>query len=201
MTYPALMGSLSAVLVSASAIIYLISIYRGETRPQIGTWFIWTTLSVASAVSMHEANAVSYMIITAATLDAIILASAIFYRGVWTWDRLDIWCLGLAIIGIVLRFIFGDPLLVLAFAQAATVLGSIPTMKKALYYPESESAGAYAVAMASCIIQFMAIPDWGIMHWLQPVVWFLNGGIILYLITMKPNARAAMQYRLSRSFE
>lgn len=192
------MGTISAVLVSLSAIIYLYSIYRGETKPQIGTWFIWTTLSTATALSMHEAEAVSYMIMTAAILDAVILITAIFYRGVWTWDRLDIWCLALAGVGIVLRFIFGDPLLVIAFALAATVLGSVPTMKKALHEPKSEPASAYVVAMSSCIIQIMAIPSWGIVHWLQPLVWFLNGGIIFCLIVMNPMARAALQYRWYR---
>ena len=83
--------------------------------------------------------------------------------------RLDLWCLTLAITGIILWIKTKDPLLALLMSIVADLVSSIPTVVKSYLKPQAESASAYSLSVMSMIVTLLTIRHWNVMSWAFPL--------------------------------
>lgn len=192
MTFATFFAAIPSLLVCLGGVMYIHAIVRGCAQPHIGTWLIWTCLTALTGFGMWHADAMSAMIVTSIGIDIVIVTLSLTY-GYWSWNRVDMICISIAVIGVIVYFITSVPLVAIVAGLTATVVATIPTLRKTLHTPETEPTLPYIIFFASCIFQIMNLPSWDLEHSLQPVVWLLNGMVILHCILMTDEARQRLK--------
>jgi hypothetical protein len=128
---------LSGVIVLIGAPFYAIDIFKGKTKPERTTWFIWSVLGVIAFFSQKALHA--HWSLVYAGIDAIgsliVFALSLKY-GVGGWSWLDRFALSVAAIGVAISLIvhalFGVIL--------ADGVGAVLTILKTYRKPDSETS-------------------------------------------------------------
>lgn len=151
---------MTTVLLFASAIIGLLGTYpyirdtrRGEVRPHLVTWCIWTILAAVMTVSatwQHQ------------TASAVLAGVGLFDCGVvllygWrfgnrTVNRADYFYLVGALIGIATLLVLHSPVISLVLAVIVDALAFVPTLAHAWNDPHEESQISYALSASAALV-------------------------------------------------
>ena len=110
-------GYLSAIFITLSFLPYLIYIFKGETKPERASWFIWSVLgSIAFFSQLAKGASSSLWLPGIQTIgDISIFIFAIKY-GMGGFSRRDKWALGVAGISLILWYITKEAMIALFFA-------------------------------------------------------------------------------------
>ena len=131
----------SALLTAACVIPYLRDTFRGKTRPQRVSWFIYAVLSVVAAISQYMSGerAGAYLATGSAIgFTAVFVAS--IRHGEGGASRLDRLSLGLASLGVALSIVVDQPMIAVIAVVVAEQLATSLTAAKASRDPSSETA-------------------------------------------------------------
>lgn len=151
---------------------YLISTLRGKAQPNIVSWSLWSlTALIAFAAQIYKGGGSEALVTLAIAFGPLaVIAVAVLKRAQsLTLTRLDVWCLSLAIAGIILWIRTKDPLLALLMSIVADILASIPTVVKSYLTPQTESAAAYSLSIISMIVTLLTVRQWNVMSWAFPL--------------------------------
>jgi len=151
---------------------YLISTLRGKAKPNIVSWSLWSlTALIAFAAQIYKGGGSEALVTLAIAFGplAVIAVAVLKDTQSLTLTRLDVWCLSLAIAGIILWIRTKDPLLALLMSIVADILASIPTVVKSYLTPQTESAAAYSLSVISMIVTLLTIRQWSVMSWAFPL--------------------------------
>jgi len=151
---------------------YLISTLRGKAKPNIVSWSLWSlTALIAFAAQIYKGGRSEALVTLAIALGPLAVIAVAVLKGAQslTLTRLDVWCLSLAIAGIILWIRTKDPLLALLMSIVADILASIPTVVKSYLTPQTESAAAYSLSIISMIVTLLTIRQWNVMSWAFPL--------------------------------
>lgn len=133
-------GRLAGILSLAAFAPYILSTLRGETRPNRASWFIWLVVSLIIALSYRDAGAdYAFMMPVAYTIGSTIVASLSLKYGTAVWTRFDMTCLIGAGVGLLMWVMFDSPMSALLINLFMNLLGTLPTIRKVYYQPETES--------------------------------------------------------------
>lgn len=181
-----LLGALFNVIGGAS---YLIDTVKGRVRPNRVTWFIWAlapliafTAEVGQGVGIR--SLMTFMVGFNPLL--IFLASYVNKKSVWKLTRFDFACGSLSLIGLLLWYVTKVGNLAIFFSILSDGLASIPTFRKAYFYPETENWNVFLCAGISAIITLLTITVWNFAHWGFPLYIFINAAVLFILIKFKP---------------
>jgi hypothetical protein len=155
----ALLLVLGTALPILSALVYMASIVRGQTRPQRMTRFLLvliTTLSVATLWAARDTSGL-WLALASCTEAIMVFALSLKY-GMGGRDRLDGICLALCISGVALWLLSDKPLVGLMAAIAADVIASLPALLKTIRLPHTELALFYALGSVSGLMIMLAGP-------------------------------------------
>jgi hypothetical protein len=153
-----LIGQIAGVLAVVQVIPYLVSIFRGHTKPERMTYFIWfivDALSIASYIAVGARTTIWVGLVYVLTGFTIFLLSLRY--GMGGFSKLDIVCLLLALTGIVIWLTTDSALLALCFSTFAANVGYLPTVKKAYFYPETENTLSWALTSFTSILNIFAL--------------------------------------------
>jgi hypothetical protein len=133
-------GIIAGILAFVAFIPYVISIFRGETKPQRATFAIWSAISLVTLFSYFASGAreTIWAVLVYAILQIFILILSFKY-GMGGFGRLDLICLGGAIAGIIGWLLTNNPAVALYLSIASEFLGYVPLFKKAYTQPETEN--------------------------------------------------------------
>ena len=151
---------------------YLISTLRGKAKPNIVSWSLWSlTALIAFAAQICKGGGSEALVTLAIAFGPLAVIAVAVLKGAQslTLTRLDVWCLSLAIAGIILWIRTKDPLLALLMSIVADILASIPTVVKSYLTPQTESAAAYSLSIISMIVTLLTIRQWNVMSWAFPL--------------------------------
>lgn len=151
---------------------YLISTLRGKAKPNIVSWSLWSlTALIAFAAQIDKGGGSEALVTLAIAFGPLAVIAVAVLKGAQslTLTRLDVWCLSLAIAGIILWIRTKDPLLALLMSIVADILASIPTVVKSYLTPQTESAAAYSLSIISMIVTLLTIRQWNVMSWAFPL--------------------------------
>jgi hypothetical protein len=152
---------------------YWWAIWQGKTQPNRATWWIWTIVGIAIALSYRAAGASSTMwvpITYAIGPFCTTLLAIKFGEGGWT--RLDRTCLLGAAIGLILWGVYRSPHLTLSINIAIDFLGALPTIRKSVRDPYSEDLLSWILFGLGSIVNLLAIDRWE-WHAVYPIYIFL----------------------------
>jgi len=136
-----LFAILSAVIVLIGAPFYAVDIFKGRTKPERTTWFIWSVLGVIAFVSQRALHA--HWSLVYAGIDAlgslIVFGLSLKY-GVGGWTVLDRFALIIALIGVVIAVLAHAPIVAILGVMLADGAGAVLTIRKTYRQPSSETA-------------------------------------------------------------
>jgi hypothetical protein len=150
---------------------YLISTLRGKVAPNIVSWSLWSlTAFIAFAAQVYKGEGLHAVVTLAIAIGPLTVVAAAVLRGRHSLvlTRLDVWCLSLAIAGIILWITTKNSLLALLISIVADIFASIPTLVKSYLTPHTESAAAYSLSIISMIVALLTVTQWNVLSWAFP---------------------------------
>lgn len=161
MNHAELLGKSAAILALLAMIPYIRSIFRGETKPERASWFIWVVVNYSLVFSYHSSGATTTIWLNIAyvlTSTTVFLLSLKY--GVGGYTRLDIFCLLGAAAGLVLWWLTSDPVTAVYMNIAVDALGFLPTIKKAYFHPGTENKLSWNLSVISNGLNVLALTTW-----------------------------------------
>ncbi len=176
-------GIAAGILSLASYVPYIISIYRGKTRPNRATWWIWTTIGIILTTSYSAVGATHTLWVALSQLvSQIVIALLSLKYGEGGWRRLDRMCLAGVALSLLLWWRSGSPLVALLINIGMDGLGALPTLRKLYHDPDSEDALSWFMFLGANTLNLFAIERFSIELAIYPLYLFcLSLGIVALL--------------------
>ena len=160
---------------------YIRAILRKETKPAKASWIIWASLDYIVLAGMIAAHTVNGQIIGAVTGATIVIGLAMKY-GSTGWTKTDTFCLIGAVTGVMLWFIFSNPVFGIMISCAVAFIGSFPTFLSAWKDPSREDKLAWTIFWISCVCAVIAVPQWTLADAAQPTTFFIIETSMMYIL-------------------
>ena len=156
------------VLVAAAAsliaaLVYIRSMFKGQTKPNRVTWFMWSVapfIATAASLSSHVGWAVVPVFMSGFGPFLTFTASFFCKRGYWKTVLFDYYCGILSGLALILWYLTKDPNLAIVFAMVSDGLAAVPTIIKGWRTPETESAWPFIVGVFTPITSFLVATTW-----------------------------------------
>lgn len=163
------LGSIAAVLALASAYTYIRDIFRGNTKPHIYTWLIWSIVStigfLGQFVSGGGAGSWATGVTSLCTIAVFLLALRYGTPDITNFDKL---CLFLALFSILPWLLTKNLLASVILATATDIIGFLPTIRKTWHAPRSESLGSMYYDAAKHSLSLASLQQYSLVTWLFP---------------------------------
>ena len=169
-------GIASAACVILSAVMYVISMLAGKTKPSRASYWIWFSMSSLIFFSFLKSGGSTVWLQAAYVVNPLVIAvlSLRYGEGIGL-SRLEKAVLVIASFSVPLwvglRATWGDTpeaaLPILLLNLLADALGGLPTYVKVWKRPETEDRAAWIVCAVGCVLNLFAVRSWGI----PDIVW------------------------------
>jgi len=172
---------LAGIIWVVAFIPYIISILSHKTKPMKVSWIIWLTIDYITFFGMMAKHSLNGQMIGVVSGGTIVLVLALIYgdRG---WTKLDKWCLGGAVSGVILWQVFKDPNVGIAAALTVGLIGSFPTVVSAWRDPSRENRLAWTLFVVSCVFAILAIPQWTFQDAAQPIAFLIIDAMVAFVL-------------------
>ncbi len=141
---------------------YIFSIIRGETKPHLFTWFIWTVIGTILCFSYYASGAppMALLLPIAYAIGPCITFCFALYYGEKSYDTFDILCLILAGLSLIVWYFTGEPVLTLVMNILIDFFGAVPTVRKVYHHPETENLNSWLIFSLGTTINLIGLPEW-----------------------------------------
>lgn len=179
-----LLGCLSIALTVIGYAPYFWSIFKGQTKPHMFSWVIWTIVNGVAFIGPYSrgAGAGSWVAGFTALLCVTIAVLSLRY-GEKRIVKSDWIALIVALAMIPLWCFTHDPLGALILAILIDVAGCYPTVRKSYINPYAENLFTWSISGVRSLVSFFAIEQYSLVTMIFPLAMlFTNGGIALLLV-------------------
>lgn len=151
-------GYISAVLSIVMIIPYIRDIFRLETKPERGSWFIWTVLGLIAFISQLSKGATDSLWLTAGqTVSVLVIFLLSIKYGYGGLGKRDIQGLLGAGVGLLLWYLTREAAFALIFVILIDSIGTYLTAIKSYSDPESETLSTWVISGTSGIFGMLAV--------------------------------------------
>ena len=187
-----ILGLVAATLALISSYVYIKDMLRGNTKPHLYTWLIWSIVTTIAFLGQWVSGGGpgSWATGVAALLTTGILMLA-FFGGYSTNDitNFDKVCLFLSLISILPWLLTKNVLWSVILATLIDLIAFAPTMRKTWHAPKSESLGSMYVDAVKHSLSIASMNTYSLVNVIYPagvlLTKFLIIGEILYLRRFK----------------
>lgn len=184
------LGEIAGLLSFSAYIIYIISIFKGSTKPSRSTWWILTLVGglilwSSYSLGLYESLWIQVAYVVGPFILAILSIKYGSGDGLTTLDKV---CLAGALISALLWIIFNSPLIGLLGSIIVDFIGLIPTFGKSILKPEEEDPNAWLLETVSSLINICAITSWFTLEhkdWIYALYLALVNGSLTILLWRK----------------
>jgi hypothetical protein len=151
---------LGAVIGSAGMLAYLRDTLKGVTQPNRVSWLLWAVAPlIAFAVEVHEGVGLrSLMTFTVGFGPLLIFIASFRSPGAgWRIGTLDYVCGMLSVAGLTVWLLTRHGTVALVASILADALAALPTLRKSLWHPETETAVAYVAAVINAALTLLTV--------------------------------------------
>lgn len=178
-------GYLSALLSIVMILPYIRDIFHLETKPERGSWFIWTTLGIIAFFSQLAKGATDSLWLTAGqTFSVLIIFLLSLKYGHGGLEKRDLKALIGAGIGLILWYITREAAVALFFVIFVDGIGTLLTVLKAYEDPRSETLSTWAISGTSGIFGMLAVGNLNFVLLVYPFYIMLANYIIVGAILL-----------------
>lgn len=172
-------------LISLGAVsVYIRDTLRGHTQPNRVTWFLWALapmLAFAAEMNAHVGLSALMTFTVGFNPMLVLLASFANPRASWRIGRFDYLCGALSLAGTAMWVITDNSNVALVAAILADALAALPTVRKAMTHPKSESRIIFLGGVANATIALLVVRQWDAAHVAFPI-YILTLNLILTAI-------------------
>lgn len=176
----------SNFFIFSSYLIYEWAMIKGWAKPHRTTRLVLFLIVLLGFLSLYAQGdrVVVWFLGICAVQSFVMLVMSIKY-GMGGWEKTDILCLLIAVVGVVLWKITSDPVIGLYAAVAADIAGMIPSLVKTYRRPDTEYWLSYVFDLSAIMLTGLAVKNGGFNEYLYPVYLFAVNGLMLAFI-LKP---------------
>ena len=155
---------LSAIVLVAGFYAYIRDTLQGKTTPNRVSWSMWALAPLVSASAAVAAGGDRWALVRvflAGLLPlTVLLVSFVNPRSYWRLNRFDLTCGALSLAALIVWGAVDSPRMAILFAIAGDGFASIPTIRKAWKFPETETGLTFVASFVSVLLVLPSIPEW-----------------------------------------
>lgn len=182
---------LSSILAFISYLVYIIAIFKKEAKPHRTTRFVLFIITALATASLFaQKNQVAIWLTGIFAFNSFIIFILSLKYGMGGWEKTDIVCLIIALIGIGLWKFTKSPSLALYASIAADFTGVVPTLIKTYHFPKTEVWTFFAIDAVAALFNLMAIKNWALVEFAYPLyIIFTDFTIVLLILRPQPDKK------------
>lgn len=177
-------GLITVALAFIGLIPYIIDIFRNKTKPHIFTWVVWAMVTFLAFLGQWQKGAGAGSWTTGVTgILTIFIAIISLKKGSRDITKSDIIVFIMALIAIVPWLLTKDPTLSVIILTIVNTLAFIPTIRKTIKDPESETFSSYVIHTFRHSLSILALANYNLATFLYPgVVALSNLAVVLIIV-------------------
>lgn len=187
-TVLAAIGIAAGIINLSASIPYFIDIFRGSTRPERATWWMWFALG-SVGLGGQIAGGARWSLVLATTSVLVAGATAVLSvkYGYGKFHQRDRVALSVTAIGIVLSLVYRNPLIVISTIFIIDSIAGGLTIYKTWYAPLTESIVAWSISTVGVTLGLLAVGDYRPAIFLLPLSNFLVNASMIGVIIFRRN--------------
>jgi hypothetical protein len=153
----------AAIATLLAAFAYIRSMLKGNAKPNRITWLMWAVapfIATAAAISNGVGLAVIPVFMSGFSPILIFTASFRIKKAIWKLSKFDYVCGTVSALALILWYSTKNPNIAIVFAIAADGIASMPTLRKAVKHPETESTWPFVTGTFGAISSLIAARLW-----------------------------------------
>jgi len=183
------LGIASGVVMIIGIVPYVRDIFRGSTKPERATWWVWTLLNVLSLSAQIGAHAGWSLLMTVAQgLVTLLVAVLSIWRGYGRFHRRDLLAIIVALCGAGLWWLLKSPLAALIIVVLVDINGFWLTIAKTWQAPETETLSSWVLSALSGVLGVLAVGSFNFTQFLYPLYITLGNTLLLSIILYRRRA-------------
>lgn len=182
-----ILGVIAGIVSFSFYFFYIVSILRGESKPEKETWWVLSIVGICIALSYFYSGARSTMWIPLGeSVGPLIIALLSIKYGEVESVKVEKFSLLGVLCGSLLWVLFKSPTVALVSFVSIDFLGILPTIHKSYYEPHTENFISWFLAFIACIINLFAIETLSFSLFIYPVYALLvNLTIVIFISKRK----------------
>ncbi len=182
---------ISALLSLIGGSTYIRDTLKGKTKPNKVSWFLWALAPlIAFFIQRSEGvgwtNLLTFMVGFIPLL--IFLVSFVNRQSYWKITKFDVICGVLSLIGIYLWIFAENSVMAVLFLISADGFAVIPTLRKSLKHPETESYTTFLCGIVGSFIVILSLPQYSLLYLGFPLYIFIADMLLFLFMYPKTNA-------------
>ena len=177
---------ISSVLTLVCPIPYIIDIIKGNTKPRVVSWLVWSVLGgisfIASLAEHQYPTAALLLCMTIADMIVVVLG---WKNGDRKISKIDLTCLAGATIGIILWITFNSPSFAVVVMILTDFIGGVPTLVHVWNKPHEETVATFAISFVAAVLTMTTIKDWRITAFAYPLFIVIITFVYVVVITLR----------------
>jgi len=174
---------ISNILVIFAFLVYIWAISKGKAKPHRTTRLVIFLLASIGTLSLFvQGSATALWLIGLSAFFSLIILILSFKYGMGGWSKLDIVCLGIALLGIIIWRITNNPALALYSVIIADFVGFVPTIVKTYHHPQTESWHFFFIGIFASGFNLLAIQKWTFNEYSYPLYLVIIEAFMVCLI-------------------
>jgi hypothetical protein len=147
----------------AAALVYIRSMFRGNTKPNRVSWLMWSIAPlIAFAASVYSGVGWATLPVFMSGFSPLLILIASFFtkKACWNLAKFDYTCGVLSGLALVLWWLTKEPNVAIVFAIASDSLAAVPTLTKSWKYPQTESVWPFMIGALGAASSYSVIIAW-----------------------------------------
>ena len=181
------LGLVAGVIALLAYVVYIISIFRGKTKPNRATWWIWAFMGLVIGFSYYASGAVNTIWVPFVEFMgpfSVALLSIKYGEGGLN-NKTDLICLFGTVFSIILWIIFNNPVVALTTNLVINSFALIPTIKKSYLRPEGEDFWAWFGTGLADSLNMFAVEKFTFAVLVYPIYMLVSDLIIIFILLLK----------------
>lgn len=189
-----LLTILAGILVLVSPLPYIIDIIRNKTHPNMVTWVTWSLInSINTAAAFKSGAWQTGLFGLCGTLATVSIATLALWHGVKKYTAFDVTCQIIALLGIPLWVLTGQPALAVLLVLGVDFSGGLPTLRHAWKAPQEETLKTFALTAVAGLLLLLSLNHYTFIAVAMPLYILLFDSAIVFAIAYGRHAARQKQ--------
>ena len=176
-------GLVAVVLAFVGLIPYIIDIFRNKTKPHIFTWIVWAMVTFLAFIAQWQKGAGAGSWTTGVTgILTIFIALISLKKGSRDMTTSDVVIFVTALLAMIPWLLTKDPTISVVLLTVIDALAFIPTFRKTMKDPTSETFSSYVIHAVRHSLSIVALSNYNLATYLYPGVVALCNVVVVVII-------------------
>lgn len=178
-----IIGFITVALAFIALYPYIVDIFKNKTKPHIFTWLVWAIVTILAFFGQWQKGGGAGSWTTGVTgIITIFIALISFKKGSRDITKFDVLIFIGALIAIIPWSLTKDPTLSIVILTIIDVLAFMPTIRKTIKDPQSETFISYVLHAIRHSLSILALANYNIATYIYPASLAVMNIIILSII-------------------